>query len=363
MAKIVIDYGWHSFYFVLGNVKKAKGPRAMSSHPTALPKPKKSPLGREGIDPVVTSRMVVIYVTSYDKWSMILTFCHLQMLTPHDTVCSIIMCVCWSYVLHTRTLQYYFSHIFSREVYWCAYESYDCDAFHPFNSKNPYSLLCLNVTFPGSLAAQQVTFSIAEVGVKIVASYVDMHGTGAAFPCHKQAGVQVSFQHDPCGHVDDQVVVFFEMWFADPCDLWKHSKLVAFQKGYSSCPGTIKHHLSTHEAHIRLSDARFLTSSDSSIIWRERERESVHRRCVHSFFPKREITPVCQPEQTYTDVCQRCPSHVDTMSILAFESDGRWVQCWFSGLEAKACQDMPKQIKIVFFLVPCYLLQFKKMTQ
>ena len=104
-------------------------------------------------------------------------------------------------------------------------------------------------------------------------------------------------------------------------------------------------HIFSHQAHVRLLDRRFLTSSDSSIICREREREIVHRRCVHSFFPKREITPICQPEQTYTDVCQRCPSHVDTMSILAFESDGRWVQCWFSGLEAKACQDTTKQIK------------------
>ena len=65
-----------------------------------------------------------------------------------------------------------------------------------------------------------------------------------------------------CGHVNDQVVVFFDMWFGDLCDLWKYGKMVAFQEVHSSCPGTIKHRLFTHEAHIRLFDARFLTSSD-----------------------------------------------------------------------------------------------------
>lgn len=130
---------------------------------------------------------------------------------------------------------------------------------------------------------------------------------------------------------------------------WLHSR----KCNYSSCPGTIKHHLFTHEAHIRLFDARFLTSSDPSIVCRERER--VHRRCVHSIFPKREITPVRQPEQTYFDVCQRsCPSHVDTMSILAFEIDA--FNAGFQGQTPKHA----KTIKIVFFLVPCYLLQFKR---
>ena len=85
------------------------------------------------------------------------------------------------------------------------------------------------------------------------------------------------------------------------------------------------------------------------------ERERVHRRCVHCFFPKREITPVRQPEQTYFDVCQRsCPSHVDTMSILAFEIDV--FNAGFQGQTPKHA----KTIKIVFFLVPCFLLQFKR---
>ena len=151
----------------------------------------------------------------------------------NNYVCVLVLCIAYSYIAILL-----FSHIFPWGVLMCLWILWLwCVP----------SFQCLNVCyFPGSLAAQQVTFSIAEVGVKIVASYFDMHGTGAAFPCHKQAGVQVSFQHDPCGHVNDQVAVFFGMWSTDLCDLWKHSKLVAFHKGYSSCPGTNKNHLFSH---------------------------------------------------------------------------------------------------------------------